>query len=143
MLLQIPTQIRTRSAAVIPLLLALFCVCGSRDLRCGESVIAGGPDVFVEVRHIVLRGSNFDIGRQIAAVAMNDGIEIVKTPDVLLNRAKRKYMARNYPILYERMKGVASAYGLSIEDDSYDFTRLSQVTKGSPGCSVAFYPGKY
>jgi penicillin V acylase-like amidase (Ntn superfamily) len=49
-------------------------------------------------------------------------------------------MAKNYPILHERMKGVAAAYGLKIEDDSYDFLRLFQPQMAAPGCSVTFYP---
>ena len=105
-----------------------------------ETVIAGGPDKFAEVRHVVLKGSNFEIGKKIGEIAKNDGTPITPSNDHIMNRAKRKYMAKNYPILHERMKGVAAAYGLKIEDDSYDFLRLFQPQMAAPGCSVTFYP---
>ena len=34
-----------------------------------ETVIAGGPDKFAEVRHVVLEGTNFDIGKKIGELA--------------------------------------------------------------------------
>jgi predicted choloylglycine hydrolase len=49
-------------------------------------------------------------------------------------------MADNYPILYERIKGVAVSFGLKIANDSYDFTNLFQPHMAPPGCSVTFYP---
>jgi len=105
-----------------------------------ESVIAGGPGKFVEVRQVVIKGSNFDIGKKIGELAKKNGTLITPSDDHILNRAKREYMARNYPILYERMKGVAAAYGLNIAKDSYDLTGLFQLQMAAPGCSVTFYP---
>ena len=105
-----------------------------------ESVIAGGPGKFVEVRQVVIKGSNFDIGKKIGELAKKNGTLITPSDDQILNRAKREYMARNYPILYERMKGVAAAYGLNIAKDSYDLTGLFQLQMAAPGCSVTFYP---
>lgn len=52
-------------------------------------------------------------------------------------------MRRDYPVLYERMKGVADSHGLKISDDSYDFTRLFQPQASAPGCSVVFYPAEH
>jgi predicted choloylglycine hydrolase len=94
----------------------------------------------MEVRHIVLRGSNFEIGRKIGEIAKKDGTSVTPSNDRIKNRAKREYMAKNYPILYERMRGVAAAYGLNIADDSHDFSGLSQPQMAPPGCSVIFYP---
>jgi predicted choloylglycine hydrolase len=105
-----------------------------------ETVIAGGPDQVVEVRHVVLKGSNFEIGQKIGELAKRDGVRITPSKETILNRAKREYMARNYPILYTRMKGVAAAYGLNIADDSYDVSGLFDPQMAGPGCSVAFYP---
>jgi len=92
------------------------------------------------VRHVVLRGSNFDIGKKIGEIAIKDGTPLTPSDDHIMNRAKREYMAKNYPILFERMKGVAASYGLDIEDNSYDFTGLFQQQMAAPGCSVTFYP---
>jgi len=110
------------------------------DLEDTETVIAGGPNKFVEVRHVVLKGSNFEIGKKIGEIAKKDGTPIMPSNDRLMNRAKREYMAKNYPILHERMKGAAAAYGLNIADDSYDFSGLFQPQMAAPGCSVIFYP---
>jgi predicted choloylglycine hydrolase len=108
-----------------------------------ETVIAGGPDKFAEVRHVVLKGSNFDIGKKIGELAKKNGTPIMPSDDHIMNRVKREYMAKNYPILHERMKGVADAYGLNIADDSYDFTGLFQPQMAAPGCSVTFYPAEH
>jgi hypothetical protein len=37
----------------------------AKSLEYRESVIAGGPDKFAEVRHVVLKGSNYEIGKKI------------------------------------------------------------------------------
>jgi predicted choloylglycine hydrolase len=105
-----------------------------------ETVIAGGPDKFAEVRHVVLKGSNFEIGKKIGELAQKDGAIIAPSDNHIMNRAKREYMAKNYPIHYERMKGLAAAYRLDISDDSYDFSGLFQKQMTPPGCSVTFYP---
>ena len=111
--------------------------------RYKETVIAGGPDKFAKVRHVILKGSNFDIGKKIGELAKQNGTPIMPSDDHVMNRAKRVYMAKNYPILHERMKGVADAYGLNFADDSYDFTGLFQPQMAPPGCSVTFYPAGY
>ena len=113
------------------------------DLEYKETVIAGGPDKFVEVRHVVIKGSNFDIGKKIGEIAKKDGTPITPSGNHIKNRAKREYMARNYPILLERMKGLAAAYGLDFSDNSYDFSGLFQPQMAPPGCSVIFYPANY
>jgi predicted choloylglycine hydrolase len=113
------------------------------DLEYKETVIAGGPDKFVEVRHVVIKGSNFEIGKKIGEIAKKDGTPILPSDDHIMNRAKREYMARNYPVLLERMKGLAAAYGLDFSDNSYDFSGLFQPQMAPPGCSVTFYPANH
>ena len=100
------TRMRFALAAGAVIILGVVSACGAGRLERTESVIAGGPGDFVEVRHIVLRGSNFDIGRELAEIARKDGTKIEPKGDPLLNRAKREYIAKNYPILLERMKGI-------------------------------------
>ncbi len=122
------------------LLVFFLSVQSVRAQEYKETVIAGGPDNFVEVRHVVLKGTNFEIGKKIAELAKRDGTPIIPTENLVLNRAKREYMVKNYPIHFERMKGVAAALGLDIYDDSYDFSGLSQKQVIPPGCSVTFFP---
>ena len=136
-----------RSIIFILFSISILIVCSvgssSQDLEYSNTVVAGSPDHFMEVRHVVMRGSNFAIGKKIGEIARKAGTQIRPTGDLVLNRAKRRYMANNCPILYERMKGVAGAYGLNIEDNAYDFTTLFQSLGGPVGCSVVFYPGQY
>ncbi|UCE40882.1 MAG: linear amide C-N hydrolase [Candidatus Aminicenantes bacterium] len=112
----------------------------AQELEYKETVIAGGPDKFAEVRHVVLKGSNFEIGKKIGEIAKRDGTPILPSGNHIMNRAKREYMAKNYPILHERMRGLAAAYGLNFSDDSYDFSGLFQKQMTPSGCSVTFYP---
>ncbi len=133
----------------LPLVLLPFLACtAAQQIRKSESgkiywketVVAGGPDHFLEVRHVVLKGSNYEMGRKIGEMARKANIVISPSGDSLRNRVQREYIAKNYPMLYERMRGVADAYGLNIEDDAYDFSGLSQYPSSGPGCSVVFFP---
>jgi hypothetical protein len=94
----------------------------------------------MEVRHLVLRGSNREIGRALAAVAAErHHLKPAISSDRMRSRARNHYLERQYPILFERMRGVADFYGERREDDSLDFSALWYV-KMRPGCSVVYYP---
>jgi hypothetical protein len=105
-----------------------------------ERIIAGGPADSLEVRHLVLEGSNEQIGRRLGQLA-RERFDAKPSPsqDPLRTRVQRRYIEKNFPILYERMRGVASAFECDPNDDAWnqsslDFTRL----RG--GCSVIFVP---
>ncbi len=105
-----------------------------------DRVIAGGPNDSLEVRHLVLRGTNEQIGRALAEIAKERyGVRPDPAKDPLQMRAQRKFLERNNPILLDRMRGVAAAYGRSIEEDGWDFTTL-MFTDLRAGCSVAHLP---
>lgn len=136
-------QMKKRSGFIIflgILLIISFATPSTETRGYKETVIAGGPDKFVEVRHVILKGSNFEIGQMIGELARRDGTPILPSDNHIMNRVKREYMAKNYPTLHERMKGVAAAYGLNFFDDSYDYSGLMQPSMAPPGCSVTFYP---
>ena len=105
-------------------------------------VVAGGPDDYMVVRHVVLRGTNHEIGEQISELSRQASIRPIRGGNPLRNRVQRYYIKNNYPIHYERMRGLAEGFELSIEDDSYDFSSLLG-TLGDFGCSVVFYPLDY
>lgn len=128
---------------VLAALAVLVVTLTSQELKFNETVIAGGPDHFAEVRHVILKGTNFEIGKRLAEIAQRHGTQIVPSGDPLLNRVKREYMKNNYPVMLERMRGVAAAYGLDFDSDVYDFTSLPYNLRGIPGCSVVFYPKEY
>ncbi|MCK4575529.1 hypothetical protein KAU34_03895, partial [candidate division WOR-3 bacterium] len=55
-----------------------------------ENVAAGGPDNYIEVHHVVLKGSNYVIGRKIAEIAKALNIRINPEEDTIRNRMKRE-----------------------------------------------------
>jgi penicillin V acylase-like amidase (Ntn superfamily) len=117
-----------------------LCAAKSDGVIQQDRVIAGGPESSLEVRHLVLRGSNEEIGRALAEIAKERyGVPLEPAPDPLQVRAQRKFLERNYPILFERMRGVAAAYGKSIDDDAYDFSWLTFMDLEA-GCSIAHLP---
>ncbi|MDP2928193.1 MAG: C45 family peptidase [Candidatus Omnitrophota bacterium] len=114
---------------------------GNPTIATNEVILAKEPDTYLEIRHIVLRGSNEEIGKALGDIAQEWlGIKtLVHYAGPIYADARRQYMEKNYPILLERMKGVAKSYGLSPTDNTY-------VTSGlyydiAPfGCSAAFFP---
>jgi hypothetical protein len=109
-------------------------------LQTEETLIVGGEDSFMQVRHLILRGPNREIGRHLAEIA-RERHDVRKVPwtDPRGNRVRRAYLRLQYPIHYERMRGVADAFGMELEDDSIDFSALPYHL-GFPGCSVVYYP---
>jgi hypothetical protein len=134
-----------RAIPAIGLILALTttnCLTSTASDRTVQQdrVIAGGPSQSLEVRHLVLRGTNEQIGRALAEIGKERyGVRVEPATDPALVRAQRKYLERNYPILLDRMRGVAAAYGKSIDDDAWDFSALG-FTELKAGCSIAQLP---
>ncbi len=108
-----------------------------------DRVVAGGPKDFLEVRHVVLKGTNEEIGRALANLA-KERFEFKPVPsaDRLRTRAQRRYIEKNYPILHDRMRGVASAFGKKVDDDAFNFSALWYPMGLGAGCSVVYYPPK-
>lgn len=100
---------------------------------------------FMTVRHLRVHGTNFEIGRRVGELTLQ---RHGKSPaDYLTNplyaRARRAYVRRNYPIHWERVRGVAAAFGLDPNDDRYDLTGIRynlDMPPQAPGCSVVYYP---
>lgn len=109
-----------------------------------EAVIAGGgPNDLVEVRWLKITGTNEQIGRTLAEMARERfGVKSLPAEDALIARTQRQYMQAIYPAMYERMRGVADAYGAKLDDDRFDFSSVGYLL-GPPGCSVVFYPASY
>jgi hypothetical protein len=106
-----------------------------------DRVVAGSPTDFMEVRHLVLQGTNEDIGRALATLG-RERFQL-KSPaanDQLRNRVQRRYLEKNFPIHFDRMRGVASAFGQPIENDAYDFTALGYLLGAGGACSVIYCP---
>src|SRR4030095_11163864 len=114
--MQVPRRclMRHRRARAIPsfgLVLLLTCAClsgaclsapASDPVVQKDQVIAGGPDASLEVRHLVLRGTNEQIGRALAEIGKESyGVRLDRR-DPLQVRAQRTFLERNYPILLAR-----------------------------------------
>lgn len=106
-----------------------------------DKTILVGNGSFMTVRHLILRGSQQEIGHRLAVLA-RDELSVRKVPwtDPLMTRAQRTFMERNWPAHFARMRGVAEAFGRDLADDSVDLSFLAYDT-GIPGCSCVYYPG--
>jgi len=105
-----------------------------------ERIIAGSPADFMEARHLLLRGSNREIGAKLAEIALerHQGHKMFEV-DPLLAQAQYQYVQRNYPILLERMRGVADAFGADPASTSLYLAMLPYYL-GLPACSAVYYP---
>ena len=132
-----------KKAASVFLAFFLFALAAPRPaaaIEKQERVIAGSPSDSMEVRHLVLAGTNEEIGRALAEIARERfQAKMERSNDVVRTRATRHYIEKTYPILYERMRGVAAAYGQSIDDDSVDHSGLN-VTEIHAACSIVHLP---
>jgi hypothetical protein len=111
-----------------------------RSALVHEEVIAGGPKDFLEARHLVLRGSQAEIGKALTLIAKERlQVQPDRDSDPLRNRVQRKYFERHYPMHFERMQGAAAAFGLKFEDDRFNFAGL-WYPPAEFGCSVVHLP---
>ena len=53
---------------------------------------------------------------------------------------QRKYIEKHDPILFERMRGVAAAFGRPVDDAAVNFGGLWYFEGLHAGCSVVYYP---
>ncbi len=128
---------------------SFFLACGRRYNTQGkknyyqENIVAGGSRQFMEVRHIIIKGSNYAIGKKIGEIAKKLNVRLQPLEDKIINKIQRKYIRNNYPEFYERMRGFADAYGLDISNNNYDFSHLWIIPSKFFGCSVVFYPKSF
>jgi hypothetical protein len=122
---------------------AALCKGKPSDCRFTETVVMPrGEGEFVTVRHMVIGGSNQAIGKKIAEIARERyGVRLSKNPDPIYGRARLAYMERNYPILFERMKGVAAVFGVDAADGAVDFSSLPYNFGPPTSCSMICFPG--
>lgn len=103
-------------------------------------IVEKKPDTYMEVRYIVLRGTNEEIGEAIATIGKEWlDIKLSRYSAPMYAKARRHYMKLNYPILYERMKGVAKAFGIPFDGNIYD-TSAMPYDMGPLACSSLYFP---
>ncbi len=133
-------KIHTAFTLVCAFVLTASCLAAPKPLVEQERIIAGSPADSMEVRYLMLKGTNEAIGRRLAEIA-RDRYQARLTPstDPVRTRAQRLYIEKNDPILYERMRGLASLFGHSIDDDHWDFSAVG-YTELHAACSIAQIP---
>lgn len=111
------------------------------DFSC-ERIVAGGPEHFMEVRHLVLGGNNRAIGRHLATIA-RDRLGCRKTPwtNPAVTERQKTFLNKHWPGQAERARGVADTYRIADDDHRID-TSFLNYQWAVPGCSVAFYPAE-
>ena len=94
---------------------------------------------FQEVRHIVLRGSNREIGRATAELARDHYQAQCLEFALLKNKqARNRYIREHFPALAKRQLGVAAAYGWD-GDDLHDSSSLWYDIQ-PVSCSAVYFP---
>jgi hypothetical protein len=106
-----------------------------------EVLLTQGKDSYQSVRHIVIRGTNKEIGKALGDIAQKEyGItKLLQYPDALYAEAADEYMKANSPVLRERAQGVAAAYSENYEESLSIFNELV-YDAGPWGCSSVYYP---
>jgi len=121
-------------------------------VKIHEKALPGLEDSFLTVRHTSIRGTNREIGRALAAIAVErHGLspDELAVADETITRARRTYFAGRFPILMERAGGAAQKLGLDPEDECFDTAGLPYNFDIPPenagpsavhGCSTVYYP---
>ncbi|HCI81000.1 MAG TPA: hypothetical protein DHW02_15070 [Ktedonobacter sp.] len=115
------------------------------SLHFQETLVDGGsPLDFPIVRHLILSGSNYEIGKQLAEIVIERyGNSKRPSGDPRIIQARHLYFQQHYPILLERTRGVANAFGINLDTNTADLASLMYPSLQLPqmvGCSVIFYP---
>ena len=94
----------------------------------------------IHLYHLVLRGTNEEIGYQLGQLARNKhGIDKSSDVDRGVIEGQYNYLKTQYPEYYSRMSGFAKAYGKTLTDPDYDFSFFGKIPDGI-GCSAVYYP---
>ncbi len=109
-----------------------------------EIILPRGPGEHMEVRHIILKGTNEEIGRAMGDIAQKDygAHKLAQYADPSYAKARLEYMRRNNPILLEWMKGIARSYGVSLSGTLSDTSYLPSFFT-VPQCSALLVPAAY
>ncbi|QSH42247.1 C45 family autoproteolytic acyltransferase/hydrolase [Lentisphaerota bacterium ZTH] len=127
----------------VPLLLLQLTQVNAAVIEKNSIICGTDKTDYLQVRHIVLRGSNMDIGKALGEIARRD---YASNPGQYIKpifaESRRAYMQRNFPAMLERMKGVAAAFGKSRNSNLYDFSALPY--DAAPfNCSAVFIPPEH
>lgn len=105
-----------------------------------EVLIQRGADEYLEVRGIAVKGSDYEIGKDLALIGKETyDIQLDQYKDPVYAQARQNYMKRNFIALYQRALGVADVFKVDPNTTSYDTTVLP-YDLGDIACSAIFFP---
>ena len=120
--------------------LSITFQCLSKTILLDKVILPKKPDTYMEVKHIILKGSNIEIGQALGEIAQSWlNIYPSSYAEPIYAMARNAYMLNNYPILYYRMKGIARAYNTTYRNTQLDFSSLAYDI-GPFACSLVYYP---
>lgn len=136
-----------RNFFIATIVLVILCgagLCAGKNAVIENKIILPKQEEnFSQARYLKLRGTNEEIGRTLANIARKElGVSLSKYSSPLFGKARKLYMQKNYPFLFERMKGAASAYGIEFENNIYDFSGLP-FNVSPYECSTVYFPPSF
>jgi predicted choloylglycine hydrolase len=105
-------------------------------------IVAGNENQFILVRHYKIRGTNREIGKEMAQIAKSMKIKMKPSASPLRNQLQSRYIRQNYPAHYERMQGAAEEFGIDITDWTRDLSVMT-YQPARADCSMVFYPADH
>jgi predicted choloylglycine hydrolase len=109
------------------------------QVKFQENIIAGSESDFMLVKHYVIKGTNYEIGESIAEIAKRMHLSLNTHSDPVRNKLRTQYFKMNYPIHYERMKGIAAGFGADCNNFANNISEIPNLPIKT-NCSVVFYP---
>jgi len=123
--------------------LALVLVAGVANAQLktfSDKTVAGTDKDLMIIRHLVIRGSNVEIGKKLAQIAKDQHrVRLGSWPDAASGAKQIKWLTANYPERMERAKGLEEFF--KVDPSNVDVTSLPIDLSMEPMCSVVFYPG--
>jgi hypothetical protein len=102
-----------------------------------RELVAGGPGDFMAVRHLVVSGSQVEIGRALAEEARDRYGWRPAPADPTIARARRDWFERHWPQHHARTTGAAEVAGVAPDADEVHLDGLTGVPTGS-ACSATW-----
>ena len=109
-----------------------------------DVLLEKGAKSYMQVRHIVLKGANEDIGEALGKIAKDDYnikqlLPTPKTPPDYMQK-RIDFLSKIYPYLLDRMEGVAKAYDFTLDATSGKDPSFLLYCINNMGCSAVLFP---
>jgi predicted choloylglycine hydrolase len=103
------------------------------------STVAGVPGDFAVASHLVVRGTQAEIGFALARASIDAYGSAPRPVKPVLGRARKRWFEANWPEHHERCRGMAAAFGVADDDPSLCVDALNGLPLPG-GCSAVWCP---